>query len=132
MCSREEVRKDFGGRWRKILIWTNTFCNLDKYIFQFGQIHFSIWTNTIWTNTIWTNTICNSESHGVQQRRGEERLWRKMRWNSYLDKYIYQFGQIQFAIWTNTFSILTNTICNSEIRFAIWTTTFFNLDKYKL
>ena len=27
-------------------IWTNAFCNLDKYILQFGQIHFAIWTNT--------------------------------------------------------------------------------------
>ena len=24
---------------------TKTFCNLDKYIFQFEQIHFAIWTN---------------------------------------------------------------------------------------
>ena len=27
-------------------IWTNTFCNLDKYILQFGQIYFVIQTNT--------------------------------------------------------------------------------------
>ena len=26
-------------------IWTNTFCNLDKYICQFGLIYLSIWTN---------------------------------------------------------------------------------------
>ena len=26
-------------------IQTNTFCNLDKYVLQFGQIHFAIWTN---------------------------------------------------------------------------------------
>ena len=25
--------------------WRNTFWNLDKYILQFGQIHFTIWTN---------------------------------------------------------------------------------------
>ena len=25
-------------------IWTNKFGNLDKYILQFGQIHFAIWT----------------------------------------------------------------------------------------
>ena len=29
-------------------IWTNTFCNLDKYILQFGQIHFAIWINTFY------------------------------------------------------------------------------------
>ena len=43
-------------------------------------------------------------------------------WNSadvehcHLDKYIFQFGQIHFLIWTNTF--------------LIWTNTFFDLDKY--
>ena len=42
---------------------------MDKYIWQFGQIHF----------TIWKNTFDN------------------------LDKYILQFGQIHFTIWTNTF-----------------------------
>ena len=29
-----------------LLIWTNTFYNLDKYILKYGQIHFAIWTNT--------------------------------------------------------------------------------------
>ena len=27
-------------------IWTNPFSNLNKYILQFGQIHLAIWTNT--------------------------------------------------------------------------------------
>ena len=58
--------------------WTNTFCNVDKYIFnvdkyilQGGQIHFAMWTNTCsrWTKTFfkvdkytfarWTNTLGN-------------------------------------------------------------------------
>ena len=43
----------------------------------------------------------------MQQRRGEERLWRQKRWNSYLDKYSLQFEQIKLSIWTNA-------ICNSE------------------
>ena len=27
-------------------IWTNTFCNSNKYILKFGEIHFTIWTIT--------------------------------------------------------------------------------------
>ena len=30
-----------------IAIPTNTFCNFDKYIWQFGQIQFAMWKNTI-------------------------------------------------------------------------------------
>ena len=30
----------------EFVIWTNTFCNLDKYIQQSGQINLAIWTNT--------------------------------------------------------------------------------------
>ena len=48
---------------------TNTFYNLGKYILQFGQIHFIIWTNIF-------------ESLG---------------------KYFLQFGQIHFTIWRNAF-----------------------------
>ena len=29
-----------------LLIWKNWFVNLEKYIFQFGLIHFAMWTNT--------------------------------------------------------------------------------------
>ena len=42
-------------------IWTNTFVNLDKYIFQLGQMHLAIWTNTIRNLevhlSIWRNTF---------------------------------------------------------------------------
>ena len=31
-------------------IWTNTFCNLDKYILQFGQINLAIWTTAFLEN----------------------------------------------------------------------------------
>ena len=38
---------------------TNTFYDLDEYIFRFGQTHFMIWTNTFYDLTniflIWTN-----------------------------------------------------------------------------
>ena len=40
---------------------TDTFLNLNKYILEFAQIHFGIWTNTFWN----------------------------------LNKYIFEFGQIQ-------------------------------------
>ena len=36
--------------------WRNTFCNFDKYILQFGQIH----------SAIWTNTFCNSDKYILQ------------------------------------------------------------------
>ena len=73
-----------------LAIWTNTFFNLDKYIWQFGQIHLEIWTNTF-----------------------------------------FQFGKIHFSIWTNTFGNLTNTFFQfGKIHFSIWTNTFGNLDKY--
>ena len=37
-------------------ICKNISRNLDKYIFQFEQIQFAIWTNTIWTNTVCKNS----------------------------------------------------------------------------
>ena len=37
-------------------IWTNTFGYLDEYIFQLRQIYFVIWKIHF---TIWTNTFCN-------------------------------------------------------------------------
>ena len=71
--------------------------NSCKFILQFWQIHFAIWTNT----------LCN------------------------LDRYILQFGQMQFAIQTNTFCNLDECILQlGQIYFAIRTNTFWNLDKY--
>ena len=31
--------------WMSNTIWTNKYFDLDKYILEFGQIHFTIWTN---------------------------------------------------------------------------------------
>ena len=59
---------------------TDTFLNLNKYILEFAQIHFGIWTNTYWN----------------------------------LDKYILKFGQIHIGIWTNTVD------ANLCIRAACW------------
>ena len=56
--------------WRK-RGWNS---DLAKYSLQIGQIHLLFGQIKF---AIWTNTICNSERRGVQQRRGEERLWRK-------------------------------------------------------
>ena len=46
-----------------LLVWTDTFCNLDKciwqflkYIWKFGQIQL----------TIWTNTFCNVDKYCLQ------------------------------------------------------------------
>ena len=67
------------------------FCNLNKYIKQFGQIYLSIWTN-IFVNL--TNILGN------------------------LDKYICQFGQIYLSIWTNILGNLDKYICQfGQIRF---------------
>ena len=84
---------------------------LDKYIFEFGQIHFTIWTNIF------------------------------LNW----DKYIFELGQIHLTIWTtNLANILLPQGCNfktllpqdflqlRQIYFPIWTNTFHNLDKYIL
>ena len=57
------------------LIWTHTFCNLDKYILQFGLIHFEILTNI-------------KGNPGSKQTE---------------NKWIYQFGKTHFVIWTNIF-----------------------------
>ena len=56
----------------------------------------------------------------------------------FLDKYILQFWQIHFSIWTNTFHNLDNHILQfgqayfsiCKIHFTIGTNTFGNLDKY--
>ena len=50
-----------------------------------------------------------------------------------LEKYILQFGQILFAIWTNIFSNLDKYCLQfGQIHLAIWTNIFSNLDKYVL
>ena len=59
-----------------MLIWTNTFANLDKYRWQFGQIHSSqvdnggLWCGQIWTffnldKYIWVKLMKTRQSAGV-------------------------------------------------------------------
>ena len=91
-----------------ILVQYITICYLDKYIWQFGQLSF----------TIWTNTFVN------------------------LNKYIVQFGQIYFTLYS--FPSLVNHVSHNswdEIyrsniwqlaiwkKIAIWTNMFYNFDK---
>ena len=48
----------------------------------------------------------------------------------HLDKYIFRFGQIHSAIWTNTLKNLDKyTLQFGQMHLAIWTNTFVNLDK---
>ena len=58
-----------GGK--RFAIWTNTFCNLDKCILQFGQINFVIWTNTFCNLE---NTFCDKCVRGVSLRGGKQKL----------------------------------------------------------
>ena len=96
---------------------------LDKYILQFRQMHFAIWTNTFsnldkynnnkliktkWPD--WINTFCKLDKYKVafitqimaaSSASSQTSNYCIKRKNS-LDKYIWQFGQIHLAIWTNT------------------------------
>ena len=91
-------------------IWTNTFYNLNKYIFQHGQIHSTIDTNTF------------DQGHGmtiptwlIHLSKSSLLLWPNTFYN--LKKYILQFEQIHSTIWTNTFQ-------HGQIHSTIETNTF--------
>ena len=66
--------------------WTNTICNLDKYIHQFEEIHFPNWTKKVFCFLLLADRrhlesrrqISNSQSNCLSQG-----------------------GQIQFSIWAN-------------------------------
>ena len=81
--SHTYVAKSFGQT--KKCIWTNTFCNWEKYILQLGEIQFAIGKNTfcnwdkyilqvgqiqfvIGRNTFcnWKNTFCNWKKYILQ------------------------------------------------------------------
>ena len=47
-------------------IWKNTFDNLDQYILQLRQIHFSVWFGQIHF-TIWTNTTYLANTAPVRE-----------------------------------------------------------------
>ena len=63
-----DLLPSWGGLQTTFYHLNKRICNLDKYILQFRQIHFIIWTNTFGN----------------------------------LDKYILQLGKIHSVIWTNT------------------------------
>ena len=56
-------------------MWTNTFSNLNKYICQFGQTHFAVCTNTTSYNHITGQLIC-SLLGSFAQRPQTKSLWR--------------------------------------------------------
>ena len=67
--------------------WRNTVCNLHKYILQFGEIHLATLKHAV---IPLDNTANDLHIHIAQLS----------------EIYILQFTQIQFAIYTNTFSDL--------------------------
>ena len=166
------------------VIWTNTFSNLNKYnvrfgqkktlfnlgkymlqfghiVFQFGQLQLAIWKNCI---VIWRNAINNLEKYSGSERRvrdknkGVKKDYDSRQYPFHLphnlDKYIWQFGQIDSAFHTNKFGVLDKYsrsrrkvgICKKRIKVwkmvkihvvrtrfistPILTNTFGNLDKY--
>ena len=68
-------------------VWTNTFCNVHKYILQFGQILFIWWPGK--------GVQCACHMQGKQQ--GLKSVWTNTFCN--VHKYILQFGQILFIWW---------------------------------
>ena len=80
-----------------ISYWTNIFCNLDKYILRFGQIHSAICTNKscnfLWS---WNRNLASDCSLLTIYSHTCPNI------SSTLDKYILWFGQIHLVIWTNT------------------------------
>ena len=99
---------------------TNTFYDLDEYIFRFGQIHFMIWQIYFWFGQInfmiWTNAFYD------------------------LNKSILWLGQIHFRIWTNTFwnldkyNVMQCSVspCSHQLSVGTYfqTNAFSNFNKY--
>ena len=59
------------------VIWTNTFCNLNKYILPFEQIHFAIWTNTFGNldkNIILDNTAQSNQPNSIALDRASDSI----------------------------------------------------------
>ena len=80
-------------------IWTNTFCNLDKYNVQFGQIYFTLYSFP---------SLVNHVSHNSWDEIYRSNIWELAIWKKL------QFGQICFTILTSAFLSLTNTWYNLD------------------
>ena len=128
--------------------WTNILGNSDKYYLQFGQIQFSIWTNTSsnlnryillshkaqLADSSWLNSGCNQtgQIHYANQTKSICNL----------DKYILQFKQLHSGLSQCTSDRLllaaAATRLDKYIRqfrhilFSIWTNTSGNSKKYIL
>ena len=83
--------------------------NVNKYVWQFREIHFAIWTNTFW------NHYSTVEDGSVKRNKGSETRWG----HNWLFTYILHFAQINVIICTNTFCNL-----NKSILQQIWTKLF--------
>ena len=80
-----------------ITIWTNTLCSLNKYILQFGQIHFvGCYVHALTCHHQLASVVPNlpSLSFTGDHIKGHDTFYN-------FDKYM-QFGQILLPIWTNT------------------------------
>ena len=64
----------------------NTRCNFEKYIWQFGQIYYSVWLTIIWSSIVFLRVTWSSSRST----------------DKYFHKYILQFWQIHLAFWKNT------------------------------
>ena len=77
--------KKFRGGFFQFL--SNTFSNLEKYHFNFEQIHLNIWTSIMWPRP--ESVVMQSPTFRSS---------------------FFQLGQMLLAIWTNTFSNLNKYI----------------------
>ena len=127
------------------MTWTNTFPNLDKY----SWVALHCWGKSWGSEDFWEDWVWQP---GIGQRRAggrvslyslpdpDDQYWTDIWTNIFhnLVKYIYPFGQIYFAIWTNVleknmFDNSNKNIWQSEqMHWQILTNTFCNSDKYIL
>ena len=108
-----------------VIMLTNIFHILDKYILYFGQIYFILWINTCCVLFVFLLLLCQRQVVGQLVRRAAHLIFHN------LDKFIWAVEQIHFTIWTNIFHILDKYILQfGQIHFTIWTNTFHNLDKW--
>ena len=86
--------------------------HVDKYILLYQQIHFEIWTNTFYNLT---NISCNVWSSVIALPAISQICCCHKIQLIHVDKYILQFQQIHFTIWTNISDILDKYVLQSLI-----------------
>ena len=92
------------------------FCNWDKYIWQFKQIHFKIWKKYIFLYEQYSFCKRSCQTMAVISRARDNYFPIKIdsifcNW----DKYIWQFKQIHFKIWKKYILYMSNIHFAKEV-----------------